>query len=251
MKAKGLLLTSLLYLGVALLLAEAALATALWARGVLSPEKVVRLAAMADNVDVASIRREMERARRPYVADQFSFDEVLATRALISADRDLRKIALDDGIDDTYRMEHAVEQQYLQLKKTFDSQLTMLPPGATGPAVEEVRRQLEAISPKMAKDQLIRFLDEPSSDAGQKLQFVIAILKSMQVDTQKKILAEFKGEETARLHEILREMGQRLPEVALKQEPRKQLEQSRPQTPAKDPNTATPSKARQTADVTR
>jgi hypothetical protein len=251
MKAKGLLLTSLLYLGVASFLAEAAVATALWARGVLSPEKVVRLAAAADNVDVASIRREMERARRPYVTEQFSFDEVLAARALISADRDLRRIALDEGTDDTYRMEYAVEQQYLQLKNAFDTQLAMLQQGATGPAVKEVCRQLEAISPKMAKDQLIRLLDEPNTDAEQKLRFVIAILKSMQVDTQKKILAEFKGEETARLHEILREMGQRQPEVALVQETRKQLQQSLPQSPTKEPNTAMPSKTRQKADVKR
>lgn len=254
MKATGLLLTTLLYLGVASLLAEAALTTALWARGVLSPQKVVRLAAVADNVDVASIRHEMERARLPYVTDHFSFDEVLAARALISADCDLRDIALDEGIDDAYRMENAVEQQqqqYLQLKNSFDAQLAMLQQGTSGPAVEEVRRQLEAISPKQAKDQLVRFLDEPNADAEQKLRFVIAILKSMQVDVQKKVLAEFKGEETARLHEILREMRQRLPEVALVQDTRKQLQQFLPQTPKKDPNAAAPAQTKQKAEMKR
>lgn len=226
MKPVGTMLAATLYFGVATVLAEAALAAALWARGVLSPERLVQLAAVAQDVDLGALHEAVQRAARPATVEHFAYEELVRARAVANVDCDLRDMSVDNRLTDMRQMDVSVEEQYtqyMQLKAVFDQQSTLLSQGATDPSLQEVQRQLESAQPKTAKDQLVRILDDPQLDPKQTMQFVITLLKSMSLEKRKKILGEFKGDETDRLYGILREMRRALPEVSLVADTRRQL----------------------------
>ena len=87
------------------------------------------------------------------------------------------------------------------------------------------------MSAKMAKDQLLRMLDNRNLSRAASMQFVTKLLKGMPLDKRKKILAEFKGEDTDRLHEILQEIRRGVPEAALARQTRQQLQELEQHTP--------------------
>jgi hypothetical protein len=82
------------------------------------------------------------------------------------------------------------------------------------------------MSPKQAKDQILKMLDEPSTVADDPMQDVVTVLKSMADDKRKKLLGEFKTpEEADRLAEILREVRLGLPDSDVIRDTRNQLQQ--------------------------
>jgi hypothetical protein len=61
---------------------------------------------------------------------------------------------------------------------------------------------------------------------------VVTILKAMPLDKRKKILAEFKSEEEAeKLHDILKQIREGVPDTALIRETRAQLAKFSPSSP--------------------
>jgi hypothetical protein len=150
-------------------------------------------------------------------------------RVLSSLDLDLRESALDKSLGDlrTVELQIKTERERLDLwKQDFDKRLANLETQATDNALLELQRTLESINPKQAKDQILKMLEDPGSVEDQPLHDVVTILKTMPLDKQKKIYAEFKTpEETEKLAEIFREIRLGLPDSDLIRDTRRDLQQ--------------------------
>lgn len=222
-----LLLNAALYFGVATILAETAAVAALWARGAWSQEQLLKLVAIAHNVDLGRMQDQLQQAARPEASEHFSFDEIATARAAIGADLDLRQLSIDRTRDNISFLDAQADnrsRQYADLKSWFDQQLQRLRDGTPDASLLEVQRELESMSAKTAKDQLVRMLDNKRLSQAS-LPFVIEVLKSLPLDKRKRILAEFQGEEVVRLHEILHEIRQGIPAATLALQARQRLQE--------------------------
>ena len=113
-------------------------------------------------------------------------------------------------------------QRYNDLKDTFDVELEKIRSGAVDQAMRDVQRQLESVDAKLAKDQIIRILEDHSIPQAESMHFVVTIIKSMGLERRRKILSEFKDEDdTERLHAILRQIRLGVPDVELIRQTRK------------------------------
>lgn len=221
-------LAAFCYCCVATVLAEAALLAALWARGALTDERLVQVMAVSQDVDLQATWERLERARRPVEVEQISFEEMVDDRKLLSLDLDLREIALDKGLIDVRQLEFMLERertQYDNLKHTFDKQLETLKMGETDIALQELQRQIESVSPRLAKEQILMILEDPALDPDTSLRFVVAMFKNMPLDKRKKLVAEFKTEQdNEHLHEILTQIRLGVPDVELIRQTRQRLD---------------------------
>lgn len=229
-----LILNAVLCFGVATMLAELAGAAALWARGVWSQEKLVKLAAVANDVNLAELQDRFQQSLAPQRNEHFPFHEVVTARAAAGLDLDLKQLAIDRALDNASFLDALAEreyQKYANLKTQFDRQLRLLRLSEPDAQLVELQRELESMSAKMAKDQLLRLLDNRSLTPSASRQFVAKVLKGMPQDKRKKIVAEFKGEEIDRLYEILQEIRRGAPEAALARQTRQQLQELEPHKP--------------------
>jgi hypothetical protein len=219
--------TTLVSFGVATVLAEAAALAALWHRGALSRETLVQLLTVAYDVDVATMWQDMSARVPPRDEEQQAYAAILEQRALLSADLDLREMAADKGSLDIRQLASEMQrqrEQYALLKASFDDQLDQVQQGIVDSSFEEVKRQLESMPPRLAKDQILRILDDKSITAEKSTFFVVAVFKSMPLDKRKRLLAEFDTHEMDRLQEILREVRLGVPEMMLIRETRDRLQ---------------------------
>jgi hypothetical protein len=219
--------TTFLCFSVANVLAQAAGLAVVWQRGGLTKDCCVQILAIAHDVDTAEMWDKLQEETHHETHEQASYDEVRAARARVNVDLDLREMAFDKGWIDIRNLESLLEKErerYAQLKQTFDRQLNRLHQGSDDSS--EVQRQLESIDPKLAKDQILRILENEALDPDMRMQFVVAIFRNMTLDKRKRILSTFRDEdrEVERLHEILRQVRRGVPEVSLIRDTRRQLE---------------------------
>ena len=118
------------------------------------------------------------------------------------------------------------QRRYKQSKESFDAALRRSAKGPTANGTEEVRRILEAIKPKQAKDLLVQMLDE------KKLDEVVVLLSAMPDAKRAKIIGEFKtAEDKQRIGEVLDRIGEGAPTAEIADETIKQLAPPKPAAP--------------------
>jgi len=221
-------LLTLIYLSVATVIAESAALTVMWTQGRLTQDRFLQILAVAYDVDLYSMRRELEAEAQPIKEAQVSYEEVVKTRSELTLDLDLREISSEKGLNDIRQLQNLLGQekrQYDTVHDRFEQRLSELQLGAADLALQNVQHQLESVRAQLAKDQILRILDDPAIDPDSALQFVVTILKGMPLDKRKKILAGFVNQDSERLHEILRQIRLGVPDVDLVRQTRKQLEQ--------------------------
>ena len=213
---------------VATVLAQGVGATYVYLRVGMNQDKMYRMLAVLENVDVDAIRAKHEAAKKPEHSEQVSPEDVLRARLVKDLHLDLRETAVDKALLELRALEGTLQterQRYDELKLSFDKWLTERERGATDMSLQEVQRTLEAIAPKQAKEQILQMLDEPDEDAAkQAMTDVVTILKAMPLDKRKKIIAEFKtAPEAQQLHDILREIRLGEPEVSVIRDTREKV----------------------------
>lgn len=199
----------------------------LWWKGALADERMLGMFAALQGIQAAPpavVGDELDPS-----AEQPSFDQIVQARVRGSLDLDLRESAIDKSLLDLRATETQIkaERERLDLWKTdFDARLAKLETAGTDAALLEVQRTLEAMSPKQAKDQVLRMLEDSPTDDDDPMQDVVAIVKSLPESKQKKIFAEFKTpDELEQLAEIVRQIRLGLPDSELVRDTRNQLQQ--------------------------
>lgn len=219
---------AMLYFCVATVVAETGAIAVLAAQGVISQEKLFQCMATLYGVNLREIEDKANTANQPPAKEQPAFDEVIKQRALASRDLDLREAAIDKALVDVRALTAQLKterERYDQLKQQFDARLAQLEQVFTDSSLQEVQRTLEVMQPKQAKDQILRMLDEAGTDEQEKVnRDVVTMLKAMPLDKRKKIITEFKTEEESqKLHEILKQIREGVPDLTLIRETRAKL----------------------------
>lgn len=227
---------AIMYICVATVLAEAGALAVLSSQGVLTQNRLMKALAALYGVDLHELEKNTEAANQAPPKEQPAFEAVIQKRALASRELDLREAAVDKALVDVRALIAQLKtdrERYDQLKQQFDARLAQLEQVFTDNSLQEVQRTLEVINPKQAKDQILRMLDGASGEDLETVKRdVVTILKSMPLDKRKKILAEFKSEEEAeKLHDILKQIREGVPDTALIRETRAQLAKFSPSSP--------------------
>jgi hypothetical protein len=199
----------------------------LWWKGALADERLIAMIAALQGIK--PLPPGAAEAADPAAAEQPSLDQIMRARLRTSLDLDLRESAIDKSLGDLRTVETLIktERERLDLwKLDFDQRLAKLETAATDAALLEVQRALEVMSPKQAKDQILKMLDEPGAAGDDPMQDVVTVIKSMADDKRKKLLGEFKTpEEADKLAEILHEIRLGLPDSDIIRDTRNQLQQ--------------------------
>ena len=199
----------------------------LWWKGTLADERLLGMIAALQGIEAAPPEKEGDELDPN--AEQPSFDQMVQARVQASLDLDLRESAIDKSLLDLRATETQIktERERLDLWKTdFDQRLAQLETAGTDTALVEVQRTLEAMSPKQAKDQVLRMLEEAPTAEDDPMQDVVAIFKALPESKQKKLFAEFKTpDELDQLAEILHQIRLGLPDSELIRDTRNQLQQ--------------------------
>lgn len=199
----------------------------LWWKGALGDDRLLGMIAALQGIK--QLPTAAGEGADPAAAEQPSLDQIMQSRLRASLDLDLRESAIDKSLGDLRTVETQIktERERLDLwKLDFDQRLAKLETAATDAALLEVQRALEVMSPKQAKDQILKMLEEPSTNADDPMQDVVTVIKSMADDKRKKLLGEFKTpEESEKLAEIIHEIRLGLPDSEIIRDTRNQLQQ--------------------------
>jgi hypothetical protein len=198
----------------------------LWMKGTLSDERLYAMLAALQGIEPPPPPKLVALDAN---SEQPSLQQVLASRTVAALDLDLRENAIDKSLGDLRTLEMQLQTESRRLdnwKESFDKRLSDLQKAATEDALLEVQRTLEAISPKQAKEQLMKTLAEEKTASDDPMEDIVRILKAMPLDKRRKILAEFKSpEEIEKLHEILRVVRLGGSDTQLLRDTRAQLQQ--------------------------
>jgi hypothetical protein len=162
--------------------------------------------------------------------EQPSLPERTRQRLVASLDLDLRESAIDKSLADLRTLETQIktERERLDLwKQSFDQRLASLETQATDQALLALQQTLEAMSPRQAKEQILKILDESAASAADDpVRDIVTIMKTMPLDKRRKIIGEFKSpDETEKLADILREIRLGTPDADVIRDTRNQLQQ--------------------------
>jgi flagellar motility protein MotE (MotC chaperone) len=192
-------------------------------------EKLVRMLAAARGVDLEAVKEQAAAERPEPSSEQPSYDQVLEVRAVKARNLELREQALRGSLGQLQSAEHKLadeKKRVQQLREGFQNELLAMQKGATATGREDVRRTLETLKPKQAKELLALMLEKKELDE------VVTLMSGMTDAKRAKIIAEFKTPaEVEQLSEVLRRIRQGLPGAAMAENTQKQLE------PPKGPGT--------------
>ncbi|QDU88229.1 hypothetical protein Pla175_16020 [Pirellulimonas nuda] len=203
-----LLLAIIGYLCTATVIAAAAGFGYLWQSGRIDDEKAFRIVAIVHDVDLQKI--EDERNEKPEVpAGEASLAEMARGRELLARDYEVKQEALRRGRQEfDHRLQKLTEatRRFEQTAQRVRVELEKQGEVSTKQAVDDVVRHLESVTPDVAKDLLLRVLNEPDG-----MTDVILLLDSMSPSKLKKVLQTFQSEEDLEnlhaIHKLLLDGG--------------------------------------------
>jgi flagellar motility protein MotE (MotC chaperone) len=220
---------ALLYFSFATLIAEGIMASYVWSSWQLDREKIARLVAVARGIELGEPQASAAPPPDQAAPEQPSYDQVVEARAAKDKDLELREQALASALAQFQSDQQKLaenEKRYKLDRADFETKLAATTQSATSAGQEDVRRILQTVKPKQAKEFLQGMLESKEMDE------VVLLLSGMTDSKRAKILAEFKTpEETKKIEEVLRLIRKGVPEAPLAQQT---LDRLRP------PNTAAP-----------
>lgn len=212
-----------IYFCAATLIAQLVVIAYVWSAWEIDQVKTLRILAIARGEEPAVPPPKEAKKEQP-PAEQVSYEAILNRRAVKLRDLELREQSLALALDELkiQQQELAESRQQEQQQRTqFASELQSLKEGAEATGRELVRRTLETVKPRQAKEQLLQMLEKNEIDV------VVLLLANMPENRRAKILTEFKtSEENEKLAEVLRRLREGRPEASLIDRTQQQMTQS-------------------------
>ncbi|MDP6553564.1 MAG: hypothetical protein QGG71_02795 [Pirellulaceae bacterium] len=186
----------------------------MWSEDKLSQDKVIRYAAIIYGLDISDLPTEKEPEPGTHASDEdLTHDQLLAKRVNANSILIDRKVAMKQESDTIRSLEKELKSERDRralVRNNFRAYLDNLERQAVIASLGDVQRTLEALSPRQAKDILLRTLEDEGLDEGDDVvSDVVTIVKAMPEGKRKKIWAELKtDEEQEMLHRMFMEIGE-------------------------------------------
>jgi hypothetical protein len=157
----------------------------------------------------------------PPPPEPVSYEQVLDARALRDKNLQLREQALVNALAQMRADQQKLadeQKRYQQQRAAYEKELADLSQGAVAAGRDEVRRILQSVRPKQAKEIVLQMLD------AKETKEVVALLSGMTDAKRAKILGEFKTpEENQKIEEVLRLIRQGEPQATVAEKAKDQL----------------------------
>lgn len=218
--------TLLLYICAATVIAEVILIGTLAGKVQLDRTRLIQILALAYGIDLFAMQAEQAAATPAPPKEHYSLEQLLERRLLKQRDLELRELILRDGAEKLRLDQQKLQDEQLRykaLKDSFEAALKALHEQATAQGTEDVRRILETLKPKQAKELIWQMLQDKKTDE------VVLLLSAMADSKRAKIIGEFKtAEEQTQIKEVLERIRRGVPAAPLAEETKKKLEQPKP-----------------------
>jgi len=210
------------YVCIGTVLAQAIGVTYAWMIGKLDQRKLVRLLAVAHDVELTPPRSAAQQRREREAVPALSYEQIEELRKIKSRDIELRRKALQRGLDQVaYERQQLTKdkEKYALLQESFEERLKELQEETETQGHANVRIVLENVQPKMAKEVILDMVE------ADEMQDVVHMLSDMPTRKRAKIVSEFSSEaEKEVLDRILRQMREGGAVNALIDEAREQVQ---------------------------
>lgn len=231
-KLAGLVWDMIVLVCVGTVLASLVAVGVVWSKGWLAGPRLE--AALAGFYGLPSSAGAAESKSHPASSEQPSYETLVEQRLMATLDQSLREGAIEKGLGEMRILESRIKTErgrFEEFQVSFDKRLKDLQENAEDAAIREVQKTLETMSPKQAKEQLLKMLGEKEKPGERPtLLSVVAIVKAMQQDKLKKLLQEFKTESDQNyLADILREIREGSPNLPMLKEARDKLDREKTQ----------------------
>jgi hypothetical protein len=219
---------ALLYFSLGTLIAEGIMIGYVTSKWKLDRDKIAQVVAVARGLQSEAAPAEAEPVREETPAEQASYAQVLELRAAKDKNLQLREQALANAAAQiqTERLKLADDEKRYKLDRAdYESKLAAATKQAKSTGQDEVRRILESLKPKQAKEFLQGMLDNKELDE------VVLLLSGMGDSKRAKIFAEFKTpDETKKLEEVLAQIRKGVPEAPLARQAMEKLQPAAQET---------------------
>ena len=218
---------ALLYFSLATLIAQGIMAGYVWSEWHLDREKIARLVDVARGIELGTPPAPAGPPREEAAPEQPSYEQIVEARASKDKNLQLREQALASALaqlrSDQEKLAES-EKRYKLDRGEYETKLAAAAQDAKSAGNEDVRRILQTVKPKQAKEFLMGMLENKEQDE------VVILLSGMTDSKRGRILAEFKTpEEVKKIEDVLRMIRKGVPEGPLAQQT---LEKLRPGNPA-------------------
>jgi hypothetical protein len=199
-KIVDLLFGLIAYLCVATVITLALIIGYLWHKDQLTNDKIFRLMAVMQDVDLQQIAAADKKSPNDVPPAESSLTEVMHHQQVQDRNFEVKQLALQRGkqvYDASYQKLTDKIDRYDRLARDWQNKLRQEQEQTSQQNVGKVVAQLEQVSPEVGKDQLMRFIDEKKMDDA------IALMNRMSENKLAKILKTFETpDELTKLHEI-------------------------------------------------
>ncbi len=172
----------------------------LWYTDRLNDEKVFRIVALLHDVDLQQLAETQPSEEGQIPAVELSLEDVTRSQQVKERNFEVKQLALERGRHEyDLRLQQLKEQtaRYDRLAQDWQKKLQQQDELVTQENVATVVRDLEQVKPTVAKDLLLRWIDEERMDD------VILLMNKMSESKLAKLLKTFQtSEELDKLHEI-------------------------------------------------
>ncbi len=195
----------------------------------LTSEKWMRMLAAAYGLEFPSPAAPAAPPKSDVAPEQPSFEEMLERRARAARDLELREQTVQTLQRDVRQQQQTLVEETKRLKtlrENFETELAAMREGAAAAGLDDVRRTLETIKPKQAKEQIVKML------ADDRMDEVVELFSQMSDSKRAKIITEFKTpEESEQLSRILKRVREGVPLAEATDKTRAAINQPQPISP--------------------
>jgi hypothetical protein len=187
----------------ATVIAQACIVGLAFSKGNFTRQTITEIIAKFNGIDIQGKRLETALVNARATPSP-TYQDVLDAKTNAALQMDSRSRALDNyqrRLDDSQKNLQEDIKRFDERRAEFNAELDRKRSGIDSESLNETRKLLSALSPEQTKAQLASMLEK-----GQKSD-VVAIVRGMAADVQKKVLAEFTGPDgQERLSEIIEEI---------------------------------------------
>ena len=170
--------------------------------GTITRPKIVRILAVIHEIDMKEFESSAVAQLDEDTGEQPSYEDIEEIRALKSRDLDIKLQSIAVQLKEFQHLADKLKtdrERYEIVRAGFKQELEDMKKNSTTGGMAEVRRALEAVKPKQAKDQILRMVEHGEIDE------VVTLFSAMEDNKRAKIFSEFKEDsESQIMSDILR-----------------------------------------------